>query len=372
MIAAEEIARCFAPSYALARERFREQTVARGMQLDSHAISGTGPDGEDLAIDVARAGAEPAQSVLVVSSGLHGVEGYFGAAVQLALLGDEDLLSRLPRGVALVLVHALNPYGFAWVRRANEENVDLNRNFLLPGEAYAGSPARYAALDSMLNPRHPPCRYDLFRLRAGLEILRIGMPDLKQAVAEGQYDFPRGLFFGGHGPAATHRILAEQLGRWVGDAPRILQIDFHTGLGRWATYQLLVDVWLEPERFAWSQEQFGARVVHCDPALSIAYHARGDLAAWCRAMFPDRTFDLFCAEFGTYAPLRVLAALRAENQAHFWADPNQPNTRWAKTRLREAFVPASLEWRSRTVTQGLELIHRAITACAESLLPPPR
>jgi hypothetical protein len=191
------------------------------------------------------------------------------------------------------------------------------------------------------------------------------MPDLKQAVAGGQYDFPQGLFFGGKGPAATYRILAEQLGRWIGDANRVLQIDFHTGLGRWATYQLLVDAWLEPERFAWSQAHFGTGVVRCDPDASIAYHVRGDLAAWCRATFPDRSYDLLCAEFGTYPPLRVLAALRAENQAHFWGQPDHPSTRWAKQQLLEAFVPASPAWRARTVAQALEIVRRGVTACAQ-------
>jgi hypothetical protein len=28
-----------------------------------------------------------------------------------------------------MLIHALNPFGFAWLRRVNEANVDLNRNF---------------------------------------------------------------------------------------------------------------------------------------------------------------------------------------------------------------------------------------------------
>jgi hypothetical protein len=335
------------------------------MALESHAVPGTGPSGEDLAIDVARTGPESAHGLLIVSSGLHGVEGYFGAAVQLALLGDDDLLGSLPRGVGLVLVHALNPYGFAWMRRADEENIDLNRNFLIPGETYSGSPARYPAFDSLLNPRHPPHRYDLFRLWAALEILRIGMPELKQAVAGGQYDFPRGLFFGGHGPAATYRILAAQLGRWVGDAGRVLQIDFHTGLGRWATYRLLVDVGLEPEHFAWSRGHFGAMVVHADPVASIAYQARGDLAAWCRATFPDRSYELLCAEFGTYRPLHVLGALRAENQAHFWAPPDHPSIRWAKRQLLEAFVPASPDWRARSVAQGLEIVRCAMLACAE-------
>jgi hypothetical protein len=304
--------------------------------------------------------------VVIVSSGLHGVEGYFGTAVQLALLGDENLLRSLPRGVRLVFLHALNPYGFAWVRRANEENVDLNRNFLIPGEVYAGSPARYAALDSLLNPRHPPRRHDLFRMRAALQIVRHGVPALKQAIAGGQYDFPRGIFFGGHGPAATFRILAEHLPRLVGGASHVLQIDFHTGLGRWATYQLLVDIWLETERFEWSRAHFGTKVVHSDPAASIAYQSRGDLGAWCRAALPGRAVDLLCAEFGTYPPLRVLAALRAENQAHFWAAPGDSVTRWAKAQLLEAFVPASRRWRTETVAQGLKIVRRGIEACSQS------
>ena len=117
--------------------------------------------------------------MVVVSSGLHGVEGYFGSAVQLALLEGEDVVRGHCRsGVALVLIHALNPYGFAWVRRANEENVDLNRNFLLTGESYKGSPPRYAALDALLNPKHPPHRLDTFRLRSMVSILRHGMPQL--------------------------------------------------------------------------------------------------------------------------------------------------------------------------------------------------
>ena len=38
---------------------------------------------------------------------------------------------RRPRdaGVAVLYVHALNPYGFSWWRRTTHENVDLNRNF---------------------------------------------------------------------------------------------------------------------------------------------------------------------------------------------------------------------------------------------------
>ena len=35
----------------------------------------------------------------------------------------------LPADTGALLVHAINPYGFAWTRRVNEDNADLNRNF---------------------------------------------------------------------------------------------------------------------------------------------------------------------------------------------------------------------------------------------------
>jgi hypothetical protein len=33
------------------------------------------------------------------------------------------------QGVAVLYIHALNPYGFSHIRRVTQENVDLNRNF---------------------------------------------------------------------------------------------------------------------------------------------------------------------------------------------------------------------------------------------------
>jgi hypothetical protein len=365
MIGADEVAQYFAPDYATACGEFNRWTSNRCSDRLWCQIEQTGPQGEPLGIDFARVGDDRARSVVVVSSGLHGVEGYFGAAVQMALLRDENAMGNLPPGVALVLIHALNPWGFAWIRRTNEGNVDLNRNFLLPGQPYEGSPAHYVAFDPLLNPKHPPCRFDSFRLRATLAILRHGMPELKQAIAGGQYAFPRGLFYGGQAPSTTYRMLDQFLPRFIGGAERVLHLDFHTGLGRWATYQLLVDVGLEPRLFEWSRAHFGSKVVQCDPRKSIAYQARGDLATWCRARFPECTYDLLCAEFGTYPALRVIAALRAENQAHFWAEADQPILRWAKQQLLEAFIPASPLWRAKTVAQSLDLVRRGVVACAE-------
>src|SRR6266566_8058396 len=119
--------RFFSPDYFAARDRFRELVRTGGGRLETISIDAKGPKSEDLSIDIAWFGVASPRQVLLHSSGVHGVEGFAGSAIQLQLLSD---LPRLSKDSALVIVHVLNPYGMAWLRRFNENNVDLNRNFL--------------------------------------------------------------------------------------------------------------------------------------------------------------------------------------------------------------------------------------------------
>ena len=48
-----------------------------------------------------------------------------------------------------------------------------------------------------------------------------------------------------------------------------------------------------------------------------------------------------CAEFGTFGPVKVLAGLRAENQAHHWGNSESESTHRAKIRLKELFCRMS-------------------------------
>ncbi len=122
----------FPKDYLTARERFRAAAARLGCAVEAHPIGAEGPHGEALTIDVAIVpGANP-ERALVVSSGIHGVEGFLGSAIQCSLL--EEWVDA-PPPIRCVLLHALNPFGFAWRRRVNETNVDLNRNLLLGGRA---------------------------------------------------------------------------------------------------------------------------------------------------------------------------------------------------------------------------------------------
>ena len=354
----------FPADYVTSRDRFRSAAARLGWPHLAHPIGATGPNGEDLTLDVAISPAADADCVLVVSSGLHGVEGPFGAAVQLAALERWATGAGPPAGVRYVFIHALNPYAYAHGRRVEANNVDPNRNFLLPGEVYRGSPDGYKHFDPLLNPKRPPVRWDGFVVRAWLALMRHGLPALKQALVAGQYDYPQGVFFGGHGPASTHRALRDRLRDWVGPAATVVHLDYHTGLGRWGTYKLLLDAPPSPDQRRFLDRWFGPETYEEDNANGVAYLPRGSFGPWCVAQQLAADYLYLVAEFGTYGPVRMLGGLRAENQAHHWGRPGDPNSERAKANLRELFCPADPHWRTRALAQGLELVERAAAGLA--------
>jgi hypothetical protein len=283
---------------------------------------------------------------------MHGVEAFAGAAVQLAALRD---VSRPPPGCALVLAHVLNPYGMAWLRRANESNVDLNRNFLGAGDRWEGAPALYPRIDPLINPPSPP-RRDAFRLRLALLALRYGLRAPRQAIAEGQYEFPGGLFFGGKSLEAGPRLYLEWLRHNLAHTRYLLALDLHTGLGRSGRSTLI----LEPGVNVTPPDELSRALGRplTDPAGGQAfYRARGTLGGAMQQALPYTHIDFVLQEIGTYPALRVLDALRDENRCHLHgaADVRHP----AKLALLEALCPASVAWRRRAVGHGLGVLNAA-------------
>jgi hypothetical protein len=349
----------FPTDYITSRTRFRAAAARLGWSCRAERIDGTGPGGEDLTIDAAISPMAASDCVLIVSSGLHGVEGAFGAAVQLAAMERWIHSSGPPAGLRYVFLHALNPHAYAHGRRVDADNVDPNRNFLPPGEEYRGSPDGYKLFDSILNPKRPPARMDGFVLRAWLAILRHGLPALKQALVAGQYDYPQGVFFGGHSPSTVHLALRDRLKAWVGPASSAIHLDFHTGLGRWGSYKLLLDIQPSPEQQHRLDEWFGPGTYEVDHPNGVAFLPRGSFGPWCAAQCLANDYLYLVAEFGTYGVVRMLTGLRAENQAHHWGRAGDPSTERAKARLRELFCPASAVWRSGGLAPGLVLNQHA-------------
>ncbi|MFP5407313.1 MAG: DUF2817 domain-containing protein, partial [Gammaproteobacteria bacterium] len=124
------VAACFSTNYATARARFLLAATEAGARVDvlTNTVA-VAPNDSTLTTDVAVLGPTSGERALLVFSGTHGPEGFVGSAAQIALL--RELASRAEAlSVRLVLVHAINPWGFAHISRTTENNVDLNRNFV--------------------------------------------------------------------------------------------------------------------------------------------------------------------------------------------------------------------------------------------------
>ncbi len=319
-----------------------------------------GPDGEPLYLDAVHLGPTNARVRLIASCGLHGVEAFFGAAVLTAWLADlEQQSQQRPRNVRVTLLHALNPHGFAWTTRVNEDNIDPNRNFLLPGEEFAGCPETYRQIHSLLNPDRLPPRWEPFRLKMLGVLLRHGMAALKQAIAGGQYEYPHGLFYGGAGPAATQRLLAAQLPQWTSGTKCVLHIDYHTGLGRRGKYAILCD-----EKFGDADREllrriFGRDKISEPDSEELDYSARGSIGRWYHHVAGGRYLTAG-PEYGTYPPLTMLSGLREDNAARRHLPYDHPRRRQARDRLRELFCPASPRWRRWAIRTGADMLHQAL------------
>lgn len=349
----------FSQTYAEARRRFIDAACAIDANVHSYDIGSTSPD--DFTIDVAILGMDDAPA-LVVSSGVHGLEGFLGSAVQLALL-ERLNDANTGKNIRYVLIHGINPYGFAHFRRVNEDNVDLNRNFLTNTDDYAGAPDGYAGLNGFLNPQSPPSRFEPFKLKALWNIGRFGLQTLKDTVACGQYEYPRGLFFGGKGPCKSTQIVQDNCDFWMAASHHIVHIDFHTGLGPFGKYKLLLMESSDSEDYPWYTDTFGAECVQplTQPA-GIAYKASGVLGQWMQNHFCTRDYHFVGAEFGTYDVIRVLGAIRAENRAHHYCSKNSPLYRWAQNEHRKCFYPDSPLWRRQAIESGLRVVNQGIHA----------
>ncbi len=339
----------FSPDYFIARDRFRDATARAGGRVETLPLDAKEPGGQSLGIDIAWFGAASPRRVLLHSSGLHGVEGFAGSAIQLQLLND---IPGLPDDAALIVVHVLNSYGMSWLRRFNENNVDLNRNFL-GDDAYAGVPDAYVTLNSFLNPPAPP-RMDFYTLKAAWLVLRHGMPALKVAVVGGQYEYPKGLFFGGKRLEQVGERYQAFLRDRLASAERVIAIDAHTGIGDYAEDMLIV----QPDDFAALRSMFGQRVVPPDPKTTDAYPVRGSLDTMFSRVLPKAQIFAVTQEFGTYSPTKVLHALREENRWHHYGDGTIEHR--TKETLKETFCPQDEVWREAVLKRGGELLKQAL------------
>src|SRR5579864_5106691 len=232
----------FSKDYGAARRQFLALAEKARLPLKSYGNPHTSPAGEPLATDVALQGPASAPKLLVTISATHGVEGFCGSGCQADWL-TETAGTALPSGIAILHVHAINPYGFAWLRRGTEENVDLNRNFIdFSRNELPENPEYDALADAFV-----PASLDPAVVAAGEARIRAfreqhGERALQKARGGGQYKHPTGMFYGGIAPTWARQTLEQIFADYdLASRRQVAVIDYHTGLGPYGYGELICD-----------------------------------------------------------------------------------------------------------------------------------
>jgi hypothetical protein len=354
---------CFSPDYATARARFVQAAARAGARLDTFTNSAVvGPDNGALTTDVAVLGPDKASQALLIISGTHGPEGFAGSAAQIALL-DELATSSEALDVRVVLVHAVNPWGFAHIVRTTENGVDLNRNFI---DWSAGPPTNplYPELYELLYPADWRPQVGAARPNAALKawIERVGQNAYVDAAMKGQYTHPGGSFYGGTQREWSNLTLESIVSRHLSTARKIALIDWHTGLGERG----------EPFFLCFNERSGDAWQRACNWWGADRVESQGGFEGAARPKYTGLLFDgirRFAAhaevtgaviEFGTLGNEEMNYALQIERYLNRAIGLSTSERDEMSDLVREAFSPASLSWQRSTLTHAVHIQQAAL------------
>lgn len=353
----------FAADYRAARAAFLASATAAGAEVQSHPHPLTGPGGEALATDTAWLGPVDAGRVLVLQSAMHGVEGFCGSGAQIDFLSHPP---RLPPDTGILAIHAINPHGFAWLRRVNEDGVDLNRNFVDFGRPLPLNPGYDALHEAILPAELSPASIEAADARLAAFEREHGRTAFEVALSGGQYAHAHGLFYGGKAPTWS-RLTTEAIVRKHGLAARqrVAVIDFHTGLGPFGYGEPICDH--RPGSLAVERARAWYGQSLTEPALGTSSSvAKTGLSDYGWQDLVGEGLVFMALEFGTYDFASMIAVLRADHALHRAGDVDWQDARvqGIKAAMRRHFYPATHDWQQAVLFRARQCIVQALEGMA--------
>ena len=359
----------FAESYAQARAKFLAAVDHGGARrLSSHTNPARGPDGEPCITDVAWIGPEDARKLLVLVSGTHGIEGYAGSGCQVAWLAGRWFERAHTRDTAVLLIHAINPHGFAWGRRVNEDNVDLNRNFVDHALPHPQNPD-YEAIRAHIDPAEwaePALARHNAAIAAFLQRDRHDV--MCKAMHGGQYVNPQGIFYGGTEATWSNRLFRELLGTHAAGAGHVAIIDYHTGGGVLGFCDLFID---DEHAGAHTRDWFAHVSVIADDKAAHGKDAQsetpGNLFYALPEILPGKQLTLCLVEMRT-GEVGGHDIVRAENWLFQHGDPLSAHGLEIRAQMRERFYPSRQQWKPMVAYQSNAMLAEALAGLAAHAL----
>ena len=364
----------FSETYTEARRLFLEAAEAAGARVATYENGhAKGPGDTRLFTDTAWFGPAEAETVLFNTCGTHGAEGYGGSAAMTAWIRERGPAS-LPPGVALLMVHAVNPFGFAWGLRGTENNVDLNRNFLDHTKPHPENPL-YEELHDILCPNSLADGAVQRMLAAGARFVeRHGQWALEDAISRGQYTHPDGYHFGGTAPEWSNLTIREIVGRELAHAHKVGFIDWHSGPT--GDGELIYLCYSEPgsagfERAAhwWGRNALDPKTV--DAMWGSKRPTRRGTMFWGieDMLAPHAEFGGAAVEFrSAKAKNNAAKAMRVpmlERWLRFIGGFDAPEAPGYFEEIREDYAPRRHSWQENVIANGLACYERTLSGLGE-------
>ena len=333
--------------------------AGHNVQLSSYAID----ESDNLYIDsIYIPATEKQTNLIVITTGVHGIEGYIGS-VMLDVFWEEIYSTEINKANTGVLVVAnVNPYGMKYHRRYNENNVDLNRNFILDWSTFDTTVNKdYPKVDTFLGPQDTMGNivgHELSFYGSMIkELIEDGADTISNALLGGQYEYAEGVYYGGNGDEASTTYLKDVFKQTLeSEYDNIVHIDVHSGYG--PRYNMVIfNSVFETMNEAESVELFGYDYIIANDSEDF-YATTGDTTDFYyrlkEQLGSDNTLFSTCFEFGTIGDsfLDSIISMKytiEENQNHWNPSNNATTNEIIKERYQELFYPTEKDWREKTV-----------------------
>ncbi len=260
----------------------------------------------------------------------------------------------------LIIVHSVNPVGMKEMRRYNENNVDLNRNFIYDWDSFdKDMNPDYEDLKGFLQPEKEIGTITWRDLGFYGEIVKTVLTDgstkIEKALLSGQYMQPKGVYYGGQEDEPSTKFtkgLFEEI--LLTEYANILHVDLHTGYG--PRYQMSI---FSSAKETMTQEEaqraFDYPLVFT-PDSDEFYVTNGDVPEYFAMLkdeiAPSKSLYSTTFEFGTmgdglWASIDSVKRTVMENQLIQYGSDNDTTKKILDSRYREMFYPSERKWRDK-------------------------
>ena len=305
-------------------------------------------------------------NLIIITTGVHGIEGYIGS-VMLDVFFEEIYPTLNTENTGILIVANVNPYGMKNYRRYNENNVDLNRNFIEDWDSFdRSSNQEYPKVVNFLQPEGKMGNafwHEVgFYMSLAKEAVFTGADTISDALLTGQYEYPTGVYYGGNGDEVSTTYLKGVFADCIdGEYENLIHIDVHSGYGpryNMVIFNSVQDMTTEAEAI----EMFGYEYIIAQDSEEF-YVTYGDTTDYfyrlARSKNSDKELYSTCFEFGTIGDSFIDSILSLkytvdENRQHFYPTTNKITAEVVRQNYMELFDPTEMEWRMKAISDFKE------------------